>query len=149
MSEADHSLPLRGTGDLRIAIVVDPALGAGLLANTVAVIAAGIGAARPAIGGVRLTDATGRAIWNSADRPIAVLQADKARLADLLLRAEAAPPDATVVAFPAFARSIHGFEDYAALFPLRTLATEDLEGIGLCGPERWVRSLTGSFKLLR
>ena len=50
---------------------------------------------------------------------------------------------------PEFARAIHGFEEYQALFPGKDLAIEVIEGIGLAGPEKWVRSLTGSLKLLR
>jgi hypothetical protein len=141
--------PLRGAGDLRIAVAVDPALPLGLLANTVAVIAAGLGAAAPGIGGVRLTDAAGRAILNRADRPIPVLGADAAALAALLDRAADAPDGACVVAFPAFARSLHAFADYAETFPARRLSEERLEGVGLVGPSRWVRSLTGALKLLR
>ena len=42
--------------DKRIAIIVDPSLAIGLLANTVATIAIGVGAVEPAFGNVSLTD---------------------------------------------------------------------------------------------
>lgn len=141
--------PYRGAGDLRIAVIVDPGLPVGLLANTIAVIAAGLGAAMPGIGRVRLTDAEGRGFYNSADRPIPVLGADAAAMAALLARAADAPAEARVVAFPAFARSLHAFADYAEAMPSRRLAEERLDGLGLIGPARWVRSLTGALKLLR
>lgn len=148
---ADHAThqPLCGTGDLRLAVVVDPGLPPGLLANTVAVVAAGIGAACPGIGGVVMTDADGRAFSNSADRPIAVLQADAAGLAALFARLQGAPEGSVTVVFPAFARTLHAFADYAEILPTRQLAREPLHGIGICGPSRWVRSITGSMKLLR
>ncbi len=133
----------------RLAIVVDPALPVGLLANTVATIGAGIGAVVPALGGTVLTDMAGRSVHNSAALPAPILQAGPAAIRSVLLKALPAPDGAVVVAFPQFARAIHRFADYRALFPSRDLAIETIDGIGLAGPERWVRSLTGSLKLLR
>lgn len=54
-----------------------------------------------------------------------------------------------MVPFPRFASGVHRFEDDPAEFTRRTLAGEALDGLGLCGPDNWVRSLTGSLKLLR
>ena len=51
--------------------------------------------------------------------------------------------------FPQFARSLHDFAAYQAQFAMCDLATETIEGVGFAGPEKWVRSLTGSLKLLR
>ncbi|MEY8096942.1 DUF2000 family protein [Falsihalocynthiibacter sp. S25ZX9] len=149
MTVNDDIVPLRGTGDLRFAIIVDPQLASGLLANTVATIAIGLGARHHGAGNVRMTDSNGVTIFNSADRPVPILQADAAALASLLEKAHAPSTDHSVVAFPAFARSLHSFEEYESVFPERRLMTEKLDGIGLCGPSKWVRSLTGSLKLLR
>jgi hypothetical protein len=135
--------------DKRIAIIVDPALGLGFLANTVATIAIGIGAAMPGFGDTTLKDADGRAVKNSADRPVPILQAPADTIRSLLLRAVPMPAGAIVVPFPQFARSLHAFADYQAQFPSRDLASETIEGLGLAGPEKWVKSLTGSLKLLR
>lgn len=66
-----------------------------------------------------------------------------------LLAKAASLPDVTVVAFPAFARSLHSFADYEAAFPERTLAHEAIAGVGLCGPSKAIRSLAGPLKLLR
>jgi len=140
--------PETGT-DTRLALIVDPTQPPGLLANTAAVIAVGLGAADGSLGAVPLLDSRGRATASIANRPIPVLQADGAVLAALLARALPAPPGAVVVAFPRFGRSLHVFEDYRALFPSRDLLEEPVEGIGLAGPARWVKSLTGSLKLLR
>lgn len=141
--------PIRRDPDLRIAVIVDPALAPGLLANTVATIAIGIGAAQPGLGNTALTDAAGRVVRNSADRPVPILQAPEATIRALLLRALPVPDGAVVVPFPRFARSLHAFADYRAAFPTRDLAQEVLDGLGLAGPDQWVRSLTGSLRLLR
>ena len=69
----------------RIAIVVDSTLPLGLLANTVATIAIGLGAAVPAFGNTILIDANGRSTHNSADRPVPILQASAEAIRVLLL----------------------------------------------------------------
>jgi len=135
--------------DKRIAIVVDPSLAIGLLANTVATIAVGLGAVEPAFGNVTLTDGVGRLIKNSADRPVPILQAPAEAIRTILLRALPARESEVVVPFPRFARSLHDFAAYQAQLAARDLAAETIEGLGLAGPEKWVKSLTGSLKLLR
>jgi hypothetical protein len=135
--------------DLRTAIVVNPSLPAGFLANTVAVISIGLGARMPQLAGTRLTDREGRSIDVSSNRPVPVLQGDGEMLRALLLKAVAKTPELAVVPFPAFARSLHAFEDYERAFPERDLGAEAIDGIGLAGPEKLVRSLTGALKLLR
>jgi hypothetical protein len=133
----------------RIAVIVDPALPLGLLANTVATLSIGLGAAKPEFGDTVLIDVTGRKVRNSADRPVPILQATPDAIRALLLRALPAPDGAVVVPFPQFARALHSFADYEATFPTRDLSTEVIDGLGLAGPEKWVKSLTGSLKLLR
>lgn len=133
----------------RIAIIVDPSLPLGLLANTVATIAIGLGAAEPAFGGATLIDAAGRSVRNSADRAVPILQAPAEAIRAVLLKALPTPDGGVLVPFPQFARSLHAFADYQALFPMRDLAAETIDGLGLAGTEHWVKSLTGSLKLLR
>jgi Protein of unknown function (DUF2000) len=133
----------------RIAILVDPTLPAGLIANTVATIGVGLGAVAPQLGATILTDSGGRSIHNSANLPVPVLQAAPDVIRSILLKALPAPTAAFVIAFPQFARSIHGFAEYQKLFPHKDLSGEAIEGLGLAGSDKWVRSLTGSLKLLR
>lgn len=140
--------PLRGSTDLRLAIVVSPDQPLGLLANTVATIGVGLAAKHPGLGGVALTDAAGTSIYCSADRPVPILQSDAVGLQNLLKRAQS-NEETTCVAFPVFARSLHEFFEYEEAFPSRTLSEEDIAGIGICGPSKAIRSLTGAFKLLR
>nr|WP_319249463.1 DUF2000 family protein [uncultured Celeribacter sp.] len=146
---ATDKTSLRGAGNLRLAIIVSPSQMVGFLANTVATIAAGIGAAHPGIGNAKLTDQEEMTILNSADRPIPVLQADPVQMVDILDRAQTKWPELTLVVFPEFARKLHSFEAYEAEFTQRSLRQEPLSGIGLCGPAKAVKSLTGSLKLLR
>ena len=133
----------------RIAVVVDPSLPRGLLANTVAAIAVGIGAAEQSLGNAILTDGLGRSIHNSSNLPVPILEAPAEAIGALLMKALPGPDGARIVAFPQRARALHAFADYAALFPTLDLAGETIEGLGLAGPDKWVRSLTGSLKLLR
>ena len=134
---------------LRLAIVVDPSLAIGPLANTVAALGIGLGSAVPALAGAALTDADRHTVHTSANRPVPVLQATSEAIATLLARALPTPEGAVVVPFPRFARDLHRFEDYASELGHRRLLGEPVDGVGLCGPEKWVRSLTGSFRLLR
>lgn len=135
--------------DVRVAIVIDPALPPGLVANTAGAIGIGLGAAMPALAAVRLQDAAGRRFAVGSTLPVPILKADEAALRALLLRAFPVPEGAVLVPFPRFARAIHDFASYRDAVPLRDLADEPLEGIGLAGPTAWVRSLTGSLPLLR
>ena len=135
--------------DIRIAIVVTPDLPLGFLANTVGAISIGLGASLPVLAGSRLTDRDGRTIDISANRPVPILQAPEETLRTLMLKALACPQDRVVVPFPAFARQLHAFADYPATFVDRDLSAETIDGLGLAGPAKWVKSLTGSLRLLR
>ena len=134
---------------LRLAIVVDPSLSIGHLANTVAAIGIGIGAAKTELGCTYLTDASGLQVLTSANRPIPILQAPPETIGLLLGRALDTIDTGVVVPFPRFARSLHRFEDYLEEFPRRDLSTEIIDGFGIAGSDKWVRSLTGSLRLLR
>lgn len=133
----------------RVVIIVDPLLPLGMLANTVAAIGIGIGAANSELGDLRLTDASGRSVTISANRPVPILQAPTDVIGALLIKSLPAPEGGIAVPFPEFARNLHEFEDYAKQFPFRNLELEQLSGLGLAGPAKWVNSLTGSLKLLR
>lgn len=135
--------------DHRVAIVVNPELPPGLLANTVGAIGIGLGARMPWLGNRPLTDADGRVIDDSSILPVPILQASGEAIRALMLRAMPRGEDCSLVVFPAFSRALHDFREYEALLPERHLAQEAIDGIGLCGPAKWVKSLTGSLKLLR
>jgi hypothetical protein len=135
--------------DIRLAIIVNPELPPGHLANTIAAISIGIGAAMPVLGNQHLTDSNQNTIDISSNRPIPILQADNRTIGALLLKALPKEEDRIIVPFPAFARSLHSYADYETQFPVRDLSEETIDGIGLAGASKWVKSLTGSLKLLR
>ncbi|SMF69940.1 Protein of unknown function [Xaviernesmea oryzae] len=137
------------TDEIRIAIIVNPALPLGLIANTVGAISIGLGARLPQLGARQLTDRGRRTIDISSNRPVPILQAETDVIRSLLLRAFDQPQERAIVPFPAFARSLHDYKDYEAAFPGRDLSQEAIDGLGLAGPSKWVKSLTGSLKLLR
>jgi hypothetical protein len=136
-------------GDWRIAVVALPTLPLGELANTVAVLSIGLGAAAPMLGGAPLQDRHGRGFASSANKPVPVLQADSDAMRTLLAKALPAPEGAVAVVFPRFARQLHVYADYISAMPERDLTEEVIDGIGLAGAAKWVRSLTGSLKLMR
>ncbi|MBV7517886.1 MULTISPECIES: DUF2000 domain-containing protein [Sinorhizobium/Ensifer group] len=135
--------------DIRLAIIVNPELPPGHLANTIAAISIGIGAAMPVLGNQHLTDSNQNTIDISSNRPVPILQADGRTIGALLLKALPKEEDRIIVPFPAFARSLHSYADYETQFPERDLSEETIDGIGLAGASKWVKSLTGSLKLLR
>jgi hypothetical protein len=135
--------------ELRVAVIVNPHLPIGLMANTIGAVSIGLGAKLQGLGGHRLTDLRGRTIDVSSNRPVPILQATAEEIARLLLKAISQADDRTVVPFPSFARSLHDYADYEAVFPGHDLAEEIIDGLGIAGPAKWVKSLTGSLKLLR
>lgn len=135
--------------DHRLAIVVNPDLPLGLLANTVGAIGIGLGARLPWLGNRPLTDADGRIIDDSSILPVPILAASSEVIQALMLKAMPRADDSALVAFPAFSRALHDYREYEALLPDKRLAEEAIDGLGLCGPSKWVKSLTGSLRLLR
>lgn len=138
------------TDDLRVAVIVAPDMPLGLVANSVGVIAVGLGAQCPQLAYSALADAGGRRFGSVCNQPMPVLQADRATIREVMLKAFAGRTNgAAIVPFPAFARSIHVFADYETALGTRSLEDEEIDGLGLAGPSTWVKSLTGSLKLLR
>ncbi len=134
---------------MRIAVIVNPELPVGLLANTSSAVAIGLAAKFPMLAGEQLADIEGRAVDVSSKLPVPILQATAEQIHAILHKAMQAGGEGAIVPFPAFARAMHSFEDYRQVFPARNLSLETLDGLGLAGPEKWVKSLTGSLKLLR
>lgn len=138
------------TTELHTAIIVNPALPAGLIANTVGAIGIGIGAKRPQLAADRLTDRHQRTIDISSNKPVPILQADAETIRNIMLKIIASGTEELVtVPFPAFARALHNYQDYQQTFPDRDLSQETIDGLGLAGPTKLVKSLTGALKLLR
>jgi len=134
---------------LRVAIILNPELPPGLLANTAGVIGIGLAAKFPMLAGSSLTDAKGVTTDTISKTPLPILQATPDHIKALMFKALDAAGERSVVPFPAFARTMHQFEQYEMTFPLRDLYDEVIDGVGLLGPEKWIKSLTGNLKLLR
>ncbi|NMP25378.1 DUF2000 domain-containing protein [Rahnella sp. SAP-1] len=137
------------TDTMRVAVIVNPELSRGLLANTSSVIAIGLAARFPVLAGEQLVDAEGKTIDVSSKLPVPILQATTTQINDILQKALKSTESVAIVPFPAFARAMHSFDHYAQAFSQCSLSGEMLDGLGLAGPEKWVKSLTGSLKLLR
>ncbi|MCM5555584.1 DUF2000 domain-containing protein [Pleomorphomonas sp. NRK KF1] len=135
--------------DHRLAIVVNPDLPLGLLANTVGAIGIGLGARLPWLGNRQLTDLDNQVIDDSSILPVPILAATPEAIRTLMLKAMPRGDDSALVVFPAFSRSLHDYREYEAMLPDKRLAEEMIDGVGLCGPAKWVKSLTGSLRLLR
>ncbi len=135
--------------DSRLAIIVNPELPLGLIANTVGAIGIGLGARLPWLSNLQLVDADDRTIDVSSLLPVPILAASPEVIGALMLKAMPRGDDSALVVFPAFSRSLHDYRDYLAQLPEKRLAAEVIDGVGLCGPAKWVKSLTGSLRLLR
>jgi hypothetical protein len=133
----------------RIAIVVNPAHRPGLLGNAIAVVAVGLGASAPTLGGMPLQDAAGRRFRSSATVPVPVLQSTPENLLKILDQAIAAPGLDAIVAFPVFAQTIHDFATYRTTLEGRDLTEESIAAIGIAGDSEVVRRLTQGLSLLR
>lgn len=135
--------------DRRIAIVVDPSGPTGLLGNAIAVVAVGLGASAPALGGAALQDGAGRAFRSSATVAVPVLQASPTGLLGVLDACLATPGLDAIVVFPEFARTIHDFDTYRSTLRDIDLAKAPLAAIGVAGPADAVKRLTRGLSLLR
>ena len=92
------------TEDLRLAIVVNPELPQGFLANTVGAIAIGIGAKLPELAARQLVDGQGRRIDVSSTLPVPILQADDEALRRLMY------PDTATRAHVGFEPAVRAYD---------------------------------------
>ena len=97
--------------DFRLAIIVNPGLELGVIANTVGAISIGLGAGLPELAGRKLTDRLDRTINISSSLPVPILQADEDVIQAIMLKAFAQIGGRVIVPFPAFARALHAYED--------------------------------------
>ena len=137
------------TSTKRIAIIVNPAHRTGILGNAIAVVAVGLGASAPTLGGVPLRDAKGRAFRSSATVALPVLQSTPGHLLELLDAAAATAGIDAVVVFPAFAQAIHDFATYRDTLAKTDLASEPIAAVGIAGDADVVKRLTRGLSLLR
>ena len=145
---ADTAAPLAAGRPERAVIVVSDALGPGYAANAAALLALTLGARMPELPGPALADADGVSHPGLYPRGLPVLCAGAEPLRELHRRASAAEGVA-VIAFPAVGQTTTDYEAFRAA--VADTATEDLAPVAVlvCGPAKPIRSLTGSFGLMR
>jgi hypothetical protein len=129
-------------------IVVSDLLGAGQAANAAALLTLTLGARMPQLPGPRLVDADGVAHPGLYPTGLPVLRAGADALRALHRRAVAADGVA-VIMLPAVAQTTTDYEAFRAA--VATTPSDDLAPVALlaCGPAKPIRSLTGSFGLMR
>ena len=145
---ADTASALAAGRPERAVIVVSDALGSGRAANAAALLALTLGARMPELPGATLVDADGVAHPGLYPAGLPVLRAGAEALGALHRRATAADGVATI-AFPAAGQTTTDYDAFRAV--VARTATEDLAPVAVlvCGAAKPIRSLTGSFGLMR
>jgi hypothetical protein len=136
-----------GSGPERCVIVVDESLPAGLAANAAAVLAVTLGADCPALAGEDFADASGRVHRGLIPMGLPVLRASATDLASLRTRAD--DDGVSVIAMPTFGQQTNDYDEFRSRVAETTAEELRYLGVALYGEKRAVRSLTGSFALLR
>ncbi|MBX9295637.1 DUF2000 domain-containing protein [Chromobacterium piscinae] len=133
--------------DIRCAIIVDPDLPLGVIANTAAVLAMSLGKRHPELVGQDLPDARGQPRTGITTVPMPVLKAGADQLR--ALRAAACKAELTLVELASATRATRSYQEYAAALASTPEEEIQYQGLALCGPGKRVRQLTGSLGLLR
>ncbi len=133
---------------MKVVIVLDKNLPAGLLMNAAAVLAFSAARHLPEGIGHDLKDADGSIHPGITNLPIPVLACDGAQLGDLREKAQAIP-NLGCVDFSDVAQRSKRYEDYAA--SMRASIGSELNYLGLCiyGEPSSVKRLTGHFALAK
>lgn len=129
-------------------IVVDRDLGAGLVANAVACVAASTGAARPEIIGPYGIDGAGTAHPGLPWAGCSILATDQPTLRELRAKATT-KPEVLVVDMPEPAQTSRVYDDYLAELARTTPAELIHYAISLAGPRNTISKLVGKLALLR
>ena len=135
---------------MKCAIVVDPTLPVGLIANTAAVLSMSIGRTVDGIVGDDVVDKDGALHRGITRAVVPILKGDGTlirAIRDKLVRQ--ADDGLFHVDFCDLAQRCHDYDQYT--LTLRSTPGEDLNylGIAICGPAKKVNALTGSLGLLR
>lgn len=131
----------------RWVVVVEEGLPVGLAANTAAVLALTLGKTAPELIGPPVADAEGRDYPGLTLLPLPVLTHHQAGLRDLADAARAAGLLGAVMT--ATAQRAKTYPKYTSQLAVTGTADLHFVGIGLLGPQKVVRRLTGSLPLLR
>ena len=134
--------------DNRIAIVLDPALNTGQMANRAAVLATGLTAQHPEIVGNDLQTADGRRLYGITKVPVAVLAArSQEEVARLTARADQL--GCTLLVYLSRAQGLRSYTEYEASIAQDRFDQLDVDAVILFGPRKTVNKLTGNLPLIR
>ena len=134
--------------DNRIAIVMDPSLKTGQMANRAAVLATGLAARHPEIVGKDLQTADGRRLYGITKVPMAVLAADSQ--ADVAgLTGKAALLGCTLLVYLARAQGLRSYSEYENSIARDRFDQLDVDAVLIFGPKKTVNKLTGNLPLIR
>ena len=132
----------------RIAIIIDPGLRAGQMANRSAVLATGLAARHPEIVGPDLQTADGRCLGGITKVPMAVLAAeDQAHV--FRLTAKADQLGCSLMVYLSRAQGLRSYEAYQASVAKDRFDELDVDAVIIYGPLKAVRKVTGSLALIR
>ena len=129
--------------DNRIAIILDPDLAVGQMANRAAVLATGLTARHPEIVGPELETADGRRLQGITKVPMAVLAArDAAEVRRLTLKADQL--GCTLMVYLSRAQGLRSYEAYQTSIARDRFDELDVDGVILYGPKKRVNKVTGN-----
>ena len=134
--------------DNRIAIILDPKLAVGQMANRAAVLATGLTARHPEIVGPQLETADGRRLQGITKVPMAVLAAkDTAEVRRLTLKADRL--GCTLMVYLSRAQGLRSYAAYTESIAQDRFEELDVDGLILYGPKKRVNKVTGNLALIR
>ncbi len=130
-------------------IVVDETLPAGVAANAAAIIGITLGCRHPGAVGPDLTDGGGEAHSGIIRIPVPVLKAGAETLRALRERLAEAGDDVDAVDFSDVAQHCRSYAEYTEKTAKAAPRDFSYLGLGLFGPAKRIKKLTGSLPLLR
>ncbi len=135
---------------MKCVMIIDESLPLGLIANTAAVLGISLGAQIEGIVGPDVQDSEGKVHRGITRLSIPLLKGSSELIRDTREKLVALDaPDLYYVDFCDAAQKSKQYEDYRS--KIERVPVDELRylGIAMCGPEKHVRTLTGSIGLLR
>ena len=133
----------------RCAIVIDPSLPLGVIANTAAVLTLSLGRHYPNLIGGDLEDSTGDTHLGITTIAIPILKGSGERLRQMRKALRRDTDQLTVIDLIGATRTTRNYADYAQAMRETPANQLDYLGLALCGPSKLVSRYTGSLGLLR
>ncbi len=134
---------------LKCAIVIDPDLPPGVIANTAAVLSMSLGKQFPSLIGDDLKDSKGGLHHGITTVPIPILKGSGALLRSMRETLRQHESELIVVDLIGATRTTRSYADYARAMQNTPAEQLDYLGVALCGSEKVVGRFTGSLGLLR